>query len=131
VPNVVRNPYSNTAGNTPASLGNGQIGVNQGDGRIFYRSAAGAVTTFSSIASFATTGSFPAVGLASVLYLASDTSRLHQFAGGVYVEVGVSGGGGGSSSGSATTSASDLTSGTLSQERLDFVPIHPFLLMGG
>jgi hypothetical protein len=31
----------------------------------------------------------------------------------------------------ATTSASDLTSGTLAQARLDFVPIHPFLLMGG
>ena len=33
--------------------------------------------------------------------------------------------------GAATTSASDLTSGTLSQARLDFTPIHPFLLMGG
>ena len=32
---------------------------------------------------------------------------------------------------SATTSASDLTAGTLSQSRLDFTPIHPFLLMGG
>jgi hypothetical protein len=31
----------------------------------------------------------------------------------------------------ATTSASDLTSGSLSQSRLDFIPIHPFLLMGG
>lgn len=111
--NVVRNPYSNTAGNTPASLGNGQIAVNQADGRLFYRSAAGAVTTFSSIASFATTASFPAVGSAAVLYLASDTSRLHQFVGGVYVEVGVSGGGGGAAA------------------TLDFVPIHPFLLMGG
>lgn len=30
-----------------------------------------------------------------------------------------------------STSASDLTSGTLDQSRLDFVPIHPFLLMGG
>ena len=124
--NVVRNLYSNTAGNTPSSLGNGVLAVNQSDGRLFYRSAAGAVTTFSSIASFPTTASFPAVGLANVLYLASDTSRLHQFVGGVYVEVGVSGGGG-----AATTSASDLTSGTLSQARLDFTPIHPFLLMGG
>ena len=130
MPNVVRNPYSNTAGNTPSSLGNGQLAVNQGDGRIFFRSAAGAVATFSSIASSATTASFPAVGLSSVLYLASDTSRLYQFVGGVYVEVGVAGGGGGGG-GSATTSASDLTSGTLSQARLDFVPIHPFLLMGG
>jgi hypothetical protein len=31
----------------------------------------------------------------------------------------------------ATTSASDLTSGSLSQARLNFTPIHPFLLMGG
>jgi phage-related tail fiber protein len=30
-----------------------------------------------------------------------------------------------------SSSASDLTSGTLSQARLDFVPLHPFLLMGG
>lgn len=27
--------------------------------------------------------------------------------------------------------ASQITSGTLSQSRLDFVPLHPFLLMGG
>ena len=67
MPNVVRNLYSNTAGNSPSSLGNGVIAVNQGDGRLFYRSAAGAVTTFSSIASFATTGSFPAVGLSNVM----------------------------------------------------------------
>jgi hypothetical protein len=40
---------------------------------------------------------------------------------------GVSGGGGGA----ATTDASLLTSGTLAQARLDFIPIHPFLLMGG
>ena len=114
--NIVRNPYSNTAGNSPPSLVNGQIAVNQADGRLFYRSPAGTVTTFSSIASFATAASFPAVGLASVLYLASDSSRLHQFVGGVYVEVGVSGGGG--SGGAATTSASDLTSGTLPNARL-------------
>lgn len=31
----------------------------------------------------------------------------------------------------ATTSAADLTSGNLSQARLDFVPLHSFLLMGG
>ena len=130
VANVVRNPYSNTAGNTPSSLGNGVIAVNQADGRLFFRNGAGAVTTFSSVASYATTAAFPAVGLSTLLYLASDSSRLHQFVGGVYVEVGVAGGGGGGG-GSATTSASDLTSGTLSQTRLDFTPIHPFLLMGG
>jgi len=169
VANTVRNLYSNTSGNTPASLGNGVLAVNQADGRLFFRSAAGVVTTFSSIASYATTSSFPAVGLPNVLYLASNTSRLHQFTDGVYVEVGVSGGGGGSSSytlpdattsslggvvvgaglsvisgtvsanvvsvagrtGTVAISASDLAIGTLSQARLDFVPIHPFLLMGG
>jgi len=111
VANVVRNPYSNTAGNVPSSLGNGVLAVNQADGRLFYRNGAGSVTTFSSIASFATTGSFPAVGLANLLYLASDSSRAYQFVGGVYIEVGVSGGG--SSGGTETDS------------------LHPFLLMGG
>ena len=112
MPNVVRNPYSNTAGNTPSSLGNGVLAVNQADGRLFFRSAVGVVTTFSSIASYATTGSFPAVGLANVLYVASDSSRAYQFAGGVYVEVGTSGGG------IATTSASALVEGTLPDARL-------------
>jgi hypothetical protein len=110
VANVVRNPYSNTAGNTPSSLGNGVLAVNQADGRLFFRNGAGAVTNFSSIANYATTGSFPAVGSSTVLYLASDTSRIHQFVSGVYVEVGVSGGGGG-------VAATDS--------------LHPFLLMGG
>ena len=88
VANTVRNPYSNTAGNTPSSLGNGVIGVNQADGRIFFRNSAGAVATFSSIARFANTAAFPAVGLASLLYLASDSSRVYQFADGVYIQVG-------------------------------------------
>jgi hypothetical protein len=112
VANIVRILRSTTAGNAPSSLASGQIAVNEADGRLFFRSAAGAVTTFSSIASFATAGSFPAVGSASLLYIASDTSRAYQFVGGVYVEVGVSGGG------IATTSASDLTSGTLPDARL-------------
>ena len=226
--NIVRNPYSNTTGNTPSSLVNGQIAVNQADGRIFYRSSSGTVTQFSSIASYATTGSFPATGLATVLYLATDSSKLFQW-NGVYVEIGVAGGGGGSSSytlpsatsstlggvvvgtglsvssgtvsanvvsvagrtgtvtiaasdvsglgslatassvayssltgtpasfspsshasshasggsdaitpssigaaaSSHTHAASEIASGALSQARLDFVPIHPFLLMGG
>lgn len=34
-------------------------------------------------------------------------------------------------SGGGSSSASDLTSGTLDESRLSFVPIHPFLLMGG
>jgi hypothetical protein len=94
VANVVRNPYSNTAGNTPPSLGNGQIGINQADGRLYYRASNGTVTTFSSIASYATVASFPATGSTSILYLASDSSRLYQWTGSVYAEAGVSGGGG-------------------------------------
>ena len=91
--NVVRNPYSNTAGNTPSSLGNGVLAVNQSDGRIFYRSAAGVVTQFSSIVSYATTASFPASGAStSVLHLATDSSRLYQWTGTVYVEIGVASG---------------------------------------
>ena len=135
--NTVRILRSTTAGNAPSSLVSGQIAVNEADGRIFYRSAAGAVTTFSSIASFATSASFPVTGSASVLYLASDTSRLHQFVGGVYVEVGTAGVGathasthatGGSdaitpaSIGAAAAShvhaADAITSGTLDDARL-------------
>jgi hypothetical protein len=109
VANVVRNPYSNTAGNVPSSLGNGQLGVNQSDGRLFYRSAAGAVTTFSSIASYATAASFPLTGLANVLYLSVDNSRAYQFANGVYVEVGVSGGGAAHASTHATGGSDAIT----------------------
>ena len=110
--NIVRNPYSNTAGNTPQSLGNGQIGVNQADGRLFYRASDGTVTQFSAIASYATTASFPAVGSAKTLYLETDTSRLHQWSGSVYIEVGVSGGSSGGGSSSYTLpSATDTTLG--------------------
>jgi hypothetical protein len=83
---------------------------------LFYRASNGTVTTFSSIASFATTASFPAAGSSSVLYLASDTSKLHQWTGSVYVEIGVSGGSSGG--GGSTTDASLLTSGTLDDARL-------------
>jgi hypothetical protein len=111
VANVVRNPYSNTAGNTPSSLGNGQIAVNQSDGKLFYRNGSGTVTpfSFSSLASYATTASFPATGSATVLYIATDSSRAYQWnasgGSGVYVEVGVSGGG---SSGSTLSAADNL-----------------------
>lgn len=49
----VKNPWSNTPGNTPASLLDGQIGVNQADGKLFYRTSAGAVAALS------TSGSVP------------------------------------------------------------------------
>jgi hypothetical protein len=90
----------------PSSLVSGQIAVNEADGKLFYRAANGTVTQFSSIASYATTASFPVAGASSsVLYLAQDTSKLFQFANGVYVEIGVSGGG--SSGGSSAPSAAD------------------------
>jgi hypothetical protein len=51
--NVVKIPYSNTSGNTPSSLANGQIAINQSSGSIFYRNAAGSVTLFAPSASVA------------------------------------------------------------------------------
>ena len=107
--NIIRNPYSNTAGNTPSSLENGQIGVNQSDGRIFFRNSAGAVTTFSSIASFATTASFPAAGASGTLYLSSDNSKIFRWESTLYVEVGAI---------ATSVSASDIRSGTLADARL-------------
>jgi hypothetical protein len=53
------------------------------------------------------------------------TNQVPQWSGSAWVPATVSGGGGGSSS------ASDLVSGTLNDARLSFVPLHPFLLMGG
>jgi hypothetical protein len=41
---------------------------------------------------YASISAFPSVGSSSALFLASDTSRLYQWTGTVYVEVGVSGG---------------------------------------
>lgn len=93
MPNVVRNPYSTTAGNTPSSLSNGQIGVNQADGRLFYRNAAGTVAKFGSVEPYASTASLPAVGSASTLYLITSSGRLFRWADGtVYAEVGAIGG---------------------------------------
>jgi len=108
VANIVRNPYSNTAGNVPSSLVNGQIGVNQADGRIFFRNSAGAVATFSSLASYATTASFPATGASGTLYL-TDGSKLYRWESTVYVEVG---------SVATVVSASDINVGTLADARL-------------
>ena len=101
--NTIKLLRSTTAGAVPSSLASGVIAINEADGKLFYRSAAGTVTTFSSIASYATTASFPATGLATVLYLATDTSKIFQW-NGVYVEIGVSGGSGG---GNSTPSAAD------------------------
>lgn len=167
MPSTVKILRSTTPGATPTSLSSGQIAINEADGILFYRNAAGAVSQFtsggggggsSSLAVYASVSAFPATGSASVLYLAEDTSRLYQWESPVYVEAGGSGGGvahaathaigGGDSititseqvsdfataaaaAAPATTNASLLTSGTLDDARLSFVPLHPFLLMGG
>ena len=47
--NTVRILRSTTAGAVPASLVSGQIAINEADGKLFYRSAAGVVTQFSAI----------------------------------------------------------------------------------
>jgi hypothetical protein len=88
VANTVRILRSTTAGNTPASLVSGQIAVNEADGRIYYRNGSGTVTPLPSIVSYATTASFPATGLAGLLYLSSDASKLYRWESTVYVQVG-------------------------------------------
>jgi len=76
----------------------------------------------SSLVSYATTASFPATGTSGTLYLASDTSKLYRWESTVYVEVAAT---------ATAISASDIAYGILSDARLSFVPLHPFLLMGG
>lgn len=65
------------------------------------------------ILSYATTVSFPATGSASSYYFASDSSRLYQWTGSQYVEIG---------SPPTTVSANDPTAG--------LTILHPFLLGG-
>jgi hypothetical protein len=88
--NTIRNLYSNTAGNTPSSLGNGVIAVNQADGKLFFRNSSGVVTALATGAAtfFETTAGFPVTGNVNYLYCASDTSRVYRWTGTVYVEVG-------------------------------------------
>jgi hypothetical protein len=51
--NIIKIPFSNTSGNTPASLVDGQIAINQASGSLFYRNSSGAVTQFTSAATLA------------------------------------------------------------------------------
>ena len=53
--------YSNTTTNVPATLANGELAINQADGKIFYRNNSGAVTLFSAPA--VTTITFGSTGL--------------------------------------------------------------------
>jgi len=100
---------STTAGNKPSSLASGQIAINEADGRLFYRASGGTVTPLPSVVSYATTASFPATGLAGLLYLSSDTSKLYRWESTIYVEV---------ASVATSVSAADLQSGILPDARL-------------
>jgi len=89
--------YSNTAGNVPPSLANGQLAVNQADGKIFYRTPSGVVTPLatsgsSSLAKYATTSAFPRPGSTTVMYIATDSGRVFSWTGSEYQEVGPVGG---------------------------------------
>jgi hypothetical protein len=78
---------------------NGQIAVNQADGKIFYRNSSGVVTTLSTgsggvteVYEYATTANFPATGSSAQLVIATDTGRVYRWMGTFYVEVGSVGG---------------------------------------
>ena len=55
--------YSNTTGTTPASLANGELAINQYDGKLFYRNNSGVVTQFNPAVTAVTTISFGSIGL--------------------------------------------------------------------
>lgn len=94
--NTVRLPYSNTANNTPSSLGNGVIAVNQADGKLFYRNGSGAVTALATgggASLYSSTSSFPATGVSTTLYLDTSSNRIYRWdSTGNYVEIGTIGG---------------------------------------
>jgi hypothetical protein len=96
VANTVRILYSNTSGNVPASLVNGQLGLNQADGKLFYRSAAGVVTALptgsTSVVEYDTPSGFPATGTTAVVYIARDTGKMYHWIGTAYAEIGTSSG---------------------------------------
>jgi len=118
---TVRILRSTTAGNTPASLVSGQIAINEGDGKLFYRNASGVVTQLASgggsVITAATVSAFPATGSSDgVLYVATDTGRAYIWAG-AYLEIGSSGGGSGLTWSSVP--ASENAAGTAGQIAYD------------
>jgi hypothetical protein len=100
VSNTSRILYSTSSGNTPPSLVNGQIAVNQADKTLFIRDGSGNVTAYKHVIEYATVASFPATGAAGVIYVASDVGRQYRWASTAYQELGASSSGG-SSGGSA------------------------------
>jgi hypothetical protein len=150
-----------TDSRTPTSHVHGNISnagaIGSTSGQIVVTTTSGVLTTAATIASTAVSG-LPTAGTGSTNYCAGNDSRLsdsrsptshastHASGGADAISIAasqVSGLATVATSGSysdlsnkptipaATTSASALTSGTLSQARLDFTPIHPFVLMGG
>jgi hypothetical protein len=92
---TVRILRSTTAGNTPASLVSGQIAINEGDGKLFYRNSSGVVTALATggggateVYEYATPANFPATGSAAQLVIATDTGKLYRWAGSAYIEIG-------------------------------------------
>jgi uncharacterized cupin superfamily protein len=55
--------YSNTATNVPAALANGELAINQADGKLYYRNNAGTVTLFAPTITAVSTISFGSTGL--------------------------------------------------------------------
>jgi len=66
--------YSNTTTNAPAALANGELAINQADGKLFYRNSAGVVTQFSltsvTTISFGSTGLTPSTATSGVVSVA-------------------------------------------------------------
>ncbi len=95
---TVRILRSTTAGTAPASLVSGQIAINEGDGKLFYRNSAGAVTQLPTggapeVLEYTSAANFPATGSAAALYLDKDRGRVFRWETNVYVEMGPVGGG--------------------------------------
>jgi hypothetical protein len=88
--NTVKNLYSNTSGNTPSSLANGVIAVNQADQKLFIRDGSGNVVNYTHVLEYATAASFPATGASGVIYVASDYGRQYRWASTAYQELGAS-----------------------------------------
>jgi hypothetical protein len=103
VSNTSRILYSTSSGNTPPSLVNGQIAVNQADEILFIRDGSGNVTAYKHVIEYATVASFPATGASGVIYVASDAGRQYRWTSTAYQELGASG-----SASSSSSPASNL-----------------------
>lgn len=101
MPNPIKPKRSFTANSVPlpVDLAANELAINWTDGKLFTKNSAGQIVTLTlgggsaSVIEHATTSEFPATGVASTLYLASDTGRLYQFESPYYVEVGPPGSG--------------------------------------